>query len=85
MCGRPGHPALLIPSGGDRYVTVTEDIYIPRIHVASIETCGCVASWNPSEGHLTLYMTTQAPHAKVVLKDFLQTIANAVSFGKLRM
>jgi carbon-monoxide dehydrogenase large subunit len=44
-------------------VTVAEDIYIPRIHVASIETCGCVASWNPSEGHLTLYMTTQAPHA----------------------
>ena len=44
-------------------VVVKEDIYIPRIHVASIETCGCVASWNPVEGHLTLYMTTQAPHA----------------------
>src|SRR5499426_1785426 len=25
-------------------VTVKEDIYIPRIHVSSIETCGCVAS-----------------------------------------
>src|SRR4249919_2738278 len=24
-------------------VTISEDIYIPRIHVASIETCGCVA------------------------------------------
>jgi carbon-monoxide dehydrogenase large subunit len=24
-------------------VVVAEDIYIPRIHVASIETCGCVA------------------------------------------
>ncbi|MBI3734590.1 MAG: carbon-monoxide dehydrogenase large subunit [Chloroflexi bacterium] len=44
-------------------VVVAEDIYIPRIHVASIETCGCVASWDPMEGHLTLYMTTQAPHA----------------------
>ncbi len=44
-------------------VVVSEDIYIPRIHVASMETCGCVASWNPVEGHLTLYMTTQAPHA----------------------
>ena len=42
---------------------MTEDIYIPRIHVSSIETCGCVAQWNASEGHLTLYMTTQAPHA----------------------
>lgn len=44
-------------------VTVAEDIYIPRIHVASMETCGCVAKWDPVEGHLTLYMTTQAPHA----------------------
>ena len=25
-------------------VTVKEDIYLPRIHVASIETCGCVAT-----------------------------------------
>ena len=30
-----------------REVRVTEDIYIPRIHVASIETCGCVADWDP--------------------------------------
>ena len=44
-------------------VVVAEDIYLPRIHVASIETCGCVADWNPVLGHLTLYMTTQAPHA----------------------
>lgn len=44
-------------------VVVKEDIYIPRIHVSSIETCGCVASWDPVAGKLTLYMTTQAPHA----------------------
>jgi carbon-monoxide dehydrogenase large subunit len=44
-------------------VTVEQDIYIPRIHVSSIETCGCVASWDAVEGKLTLYMTTQAPHA----------------------
>ncbi|MBI4787621.1 MAG: carbon-monoxide dehydrogenase large subunit [Chloroflexi bacterium] len=44
-------------------VVVKEDIYIPRIHVASMETCGCVASWDPVEGKLKLYMTTQAPHA----------------------
>jgi aerobic carbon-monoxide dehydrogenase large subunit len=43
-------------------VTVKQDIYIPRIHVASIETCGCVAKWDPIEKHLTLWMTTQAPH-----------------------
>lgn len=44
-------------------VTVEQEIYIPRIHVSSIETCGCVAKWDPVEGHLTLWMTTQAPHA----------------------
>jgi aerobic carbon-monoxide dehydrogenase large subunit len=44
-------------------VTVKDNIYIPRIHVSSIETCGCVAKWDPVEGHLTLWMTTQAPHA----------------------
>ncbi|MGH2468366.1 MAG: aerobic carbon-monoxide dehydrogenase large subunit [Candidatus Limnocylindrales bacterium] len=44
-------------------VVIDQDIYIPRIHVASIETCGCVADWNPVAGHLTVHMTTQAPHA----------------------
>jgi carbon-monoxide dehydrogenase large subunit len=44
-------------------VVVQQKLHIPRIHVASIETCGCVASWEPVEGKLTLYMTTQAPHA----------------------
>ena len=44
-------------------VTVKEDIYIPRIHVSSIETCGMVASWDRINGKLTVWMTTQAPHA----------------------
>src|SRR5207244_851895 len=44
-------------------VVVSEDIYIPRIHVASIETCGCVASFDRVSGKLTVWMTTQAPHA----------------------
>ena len=44
-------------------MTVSEDIYIPRIHVASIETCGCVADWDPVRQQLTLHMTSQAPHA----------------------
>ena len=43
-------------------VVVHEDIYIPRIHVASIETCGCVAAFD-AMGKLTVWMTTQAPHA----------------------
>ena len=44
-------------------VVASADIYLPRIHVASIETCGCVADFNAAEGKLTVYMTTQAPHA----------------------
>ena len=44
-------------------VTVKEDIYIPRIHVSSIETCGMVAKFDRVEGQLTVWMTTQAPHA----------------------
>jgi aerobic carbon-monoxide dehydrogenase large subunit len=44
-------------------VTVTQDIYIPRIHVASIETCGCIAHFDKVNEKLTVWMTTQAPHA----------------------
>ena len=44
-------------------VTVKEQMHIPRIHVASIETCGCVADYDKVNNHLTMYMTTQAPHA----------------------
>jgi carbon-monoxide dehydrogenase large subunit len=43
-------------------VRLAEDIYIPRIHVASIETCGCIADWDAVRGELTLHMTSQAPH-----------------------
>ena len=42
---------------------VSEKMHIPRIHVASIETCGMVANYDPVMGKMQLYMTTQAPHA----------------------
>ena len=44
-------------------MVVREKMHIPRIHVASIETCGCVADFDSVTGSLTVYMTTQAPHA----------------------
>ncbi len=47
----------------DAEVTVKQDIYIPRIHVSSIETCGIVAKFDKVSGQLTVWMTTQAPHA----------------------
>jgi carbon-monoxide dehydrogenase large subunit len=42
---------------------VEEDIYLPRIHVSSIETCGMVANYDKVRGHMQIYMTSQAPHA----------------------
>ena len=47
----------------DSDVVADAYVYVPRIHVASMETCGCVADFNSAEGKLTVYMTTQAPHA----------------------
>src|SRR5262245_51988957 len=44
-------------------VLVSENVYLPRIHVASMETCGCIADFDAAQGKLTVYMTTQAPHA----------------------
>ncbi len=44
-------------------VVAEQFIYVPRIHVASMETCGCVADFEAAQGKLTVYMTTQAPHA----------------------
>jgi aerobic carbon-monoxide dehydrogenase large subunit len=42
---------------------VKEKIYLPRIHVASIETCGMVANYDKAREHMQIYMTSQAPHA----------------------
>jgi aerobic carbon-monoxide dehydrogenase large subunit len=44
-------------------VVVKQDLYIPRIHVASIETCGCIAHFDKVNDKLTVWMTSQAPHA----------------------
>jgi carbon-monoxide dehydrogenase large subunit len=47
----------------DAATVVKEKLYIPRIHVCSIETCGMVANYNKARGHMQIYMTSQAPHA----------------------
>src|SRR5437899_7156152 len=44
-------------------VVVRQELYIPRIHPAPIETCGCVADFHKATGKLTVWMTSQAPHA----------------------
>jgi carbon-monoxide dehydrogenase large subunit len=58
---------------------VKEQIYIPRIHVASIETCGCLANWDPINKHLDMYMTTQAPHA---IRTVLALVAGHVGLSE---
>ena len=44
-------------------VVVAEDILYPRVHPAPMETCGAVADMNKVTGKLTIWCTTQAPHA----------------------
>ncbi|MGH2478501.1 MAG: molybdopterin cofactor-binding domain-containing protein, partial [Ktedonobacteraceae bacterium] len=44
-------------------IVIKQDMYIPRIHPAPIETCGCVADYHAATGKLTVWMTSQAPHA----------------------
>ncbi|HEX2413770.1 MAG TPA: molybdopterin cofactor-binding domain-containing protein, partial [Thermoleophilaceae bacterium] len=44
-------------------VVVDLDMLYPRSHPAPMETCGAVADMDPVTGKLTLYCTTQAPHA----------------------
>jgi aerobic carbon-monoxide dehydrogenase large subunit len=44
-------------------VVVSEDLVYPRVHPAPMETCGSVADYDPVDGKLVLWSTTQAPHA----------------------
>src|SRR2546421_3461929 len=44
-------------------IVVRQDMYIPRIHPAPFETCGCVADYNKTTGKLTVWLTSQAPQA----------------------
>jgi carbon-monoxide dehydrogenase large subunit len=60
-------------------VVVKQRIYIPRIHVASIETCGCVADFDRVTGKLTVYMTTQAPHA---IRTVIALVAGPVGLSE---
>jgi carbon-monoxide dehydrogenase large subunit len=60
-------------------VVVSENIYLPRIHVASMETCGCIADFDTAQGKLTVHMTTQAPHA---VRTVLALVAGHVGLSE---
>ncbi|MFE9171852.1 aerobic carbon-monoxide dehydrogenase large subunit [Streptomyces kebangsaanensis] len=44
-------------------VVVEQDMLYPRVHPAPLETCGTVADMDAVTGKLTVWSTTQAPHA----------------------
>ena len=44
-------------------VVVGQDMLYPRSHPAPLETCGTVADLDKVSGQLTVWSTTQAPHA----------------------
>ncbi|HET9075916.1 MAG TPA: aerobic carbon-monoxide dehydrogenase large subunit [Acidimicrobiales bacterium] len=44
-------------------VIVGQDMIYPRVHPAPMETCGSVAHMDKVTGKLTIWTTTQAPHA----------------------
>ena len=44
-------------------VVVEQDMLFPRSHPAPMETCGAVAEFDRVSGKLTIWCTTQAPHA----------------------
>jgi carbon-monoxide dehydrogenase large subunit len=44
-------------------VVVAQDMLYPRSHPAPLETCGLVADQDPVSGKLTVWVTSQAPHA----------------------
>jgi carbon-monoxide dehydrogenase large subunit len=44
-------------------VVVAQDMLYPRSHPSPLETCGIVADADPVSGRLTVWSTSQAPHA----------------------
>ena len=44
-------------------VVVAQDMLYPRVHPAPLETCGAVADMDEISGKLTMWSTSQAPHA----------------------
>jgi aerobic carbon-monoxide dehydrogenase large subunit len=56
-------------------VVVEQDLVFPRSHPAPMETCGAVAQFDPVSGKLTVWCTTQAPHAHRTVYALLTGLA----------
>lgn len=55
-------------------VTVAQHMFYPRVHPCPLETCGCVASFDPVRGELTTWLTSQAPHVVRTVVSLLSGI-----------
>ena len=55
-------------------VTVKQDMYYPRVHPCPMETCGCVAAYDKINEHLTVHLTSQAPHVVRTVVSMLSGI-----------
>ncbi len=62
-------------------VTIAEDLLYPRVHPAPLETCGAVADFDTISGKLTMWVTSQAPHAH----RLLYSAAAGISEHKIRV
>jgi aerobic carbon-monoxide dehydrogenase large subunit len=58
-----GDPAATAAALARADVVVEQDILFPRSHPAPMETCGALADYDRVSGRLTIWCTTQAPHA----------------------
>ncbi|MGB3444375.1 MAG: aerobic carbon-monoxide dehydrogenase large subunit [Actinophytocola sp.] len=56
-------------------VVVAQDMLFPRVHPAPLETCGIVADHDEVTGKLTVWVTSQAPHAHRTLLAMVTGIA----------
>ncbi len=55
-------------------VIISQDVLYPRVHPAPLETCGTVAQFDPISGKLTVWSTSQAPHAHRLLYSLIAGI-----------
>jgi carbon-monoxide dehydrogenase large subunit len=62
-------------------VVVEQDMRFPRSHPAPMETCGAVADHDKVSGKLTVWCTTQAPHAHRTL----YTVVTGLPEHKIRV
>jgi carbon-monoxide dehydrogenase large subunit len=56
-------------------VVVEQEMVFPRSHPAPMETCGALAEFDRVSGRLTLWATTQAPHAHRTMLAMITGIA----------